>query len=104
MAEPDDDKLFADLSRPTTSDEREAIDRIELKDDDLDKFMDLLRKGLIEASAAAEQAVQDNFALRVETSIRVSRPVYDKSDHTIGEVVGRKDVSAKIAAKKVYKK
>lgn len=89
------------LTRFTTAEERENIEGIALDDGDVAHFMDLLSKGLVTAAAASDAAVQDDMALTVETSVRISRPVRDGDQ--LAEVVGREVVTGRIKARKVYK-
>ncbi|MEU0030838.1 hypothetical protein [Streptomyces sp. NPDC006335] len=88
------------LTRFTTSEERENIVGIDLDPADVDHYMDAVRKGLVEAASAADEAVQDNFGLRAEVSIRLSRPVADGDD--VKEVVGRHTTEGRLRARKVY--
>ncbi|MDO0917758.1 hypothetical protein QQM39_45365 [Streptomyces sp. DT2A-34] len=88
------------LTRFTTSEERENIVGIDLDPVDVDHYMDIVRKGLVEAASAADAAVQDNFGLRAEVSIRLSRPVAEGDD--VKEVVGRHTATGRIKARKVY--
>lgn len=90
------------LTRFTTDEERENILGIELDAADVDKFVDLVRSGLVEAAADHDTPVQDNFALRAETTIRLSRPVR-AGDGRIVDHVGREVLEGTIRAKKVYK-
>jgi hypothetical protein len=90
------------ITRFTTEEERENIAGIELNQNDVDNFMDLLRKGLVEAAQLHETAVQGNFALRAETSIRLSRAVRDE-DNSVTELVGREMTEGTIRARKVFK-
>ena len=95
--------LFKNVTRYTTPEERKAIERIDLDPSDLDEFMTLLRKGLIEAAAVHEAAVQDNMALRVETTVRLSRPVYNEKTDRVEDLTGTTAVTGEINATKVYK-
>jgi hypothetical protein len=89
------------LTRFTTPEERENIAGIELEPDDIDHFMDLLRKGLIEAAAIHEGAVQENFGLSVETTISLSRPVKGE-DGAVVELEGKERVEGRLRARKVF--
>lgn len=95
---------FKNVSRYTTAEEKNLIKSIELDPKDIDEFIEMFKKGLIEASSGAQQAVQDNFALRIESTIRVSRPVYNEKNDVVEDLVGKADVIGKISAKKNYKK
>jgi hypothetical protein len=90
------------ITRFTTAEERENIAGIELDSVDVDHFVDLVRKGLVDAAADHEAAVQDNFALRAETSIRLSRPVRNEQGEVV-DVVGRGLLEGTIRGRKVYK-
>ena len=90
-----------DITRYTTPEERANTKRIELDEIDMAKFTEMLRKGLIEAAAENVQAVQENFALRAEMSIRLSRAVRnDRGEVT--ELVGRDLLEGTIRARKVF--
>jgi len=89
------------LTRFTTTEERENTKCIELDTADLEKFMELLRSGMIEAAAEHVAAVQDNFALRAEMTIRLSRPVRDNQGE-VTELVGRNMLEGTVRARKVY--
>jgi hypothetical protein len=91
-----------EVTRFTTPEEREEIAGIELDPADVDHFMDMVRKGLIEAAAQHESAVQKNFALSAETSIRLSRPVRGDNGE-VTELVGRHLTAGRVRARKVYK-
>jgi len=65
--------------------------------------MALLRKGLIEAAAVHEKAVQDNMALRVETTVRLSRPVYNEQRDRVEDLTGTTAVTGEINARKIFK-
>jgi hypothetical protein len=94
-------KRQTEITRFTTPEERANTAGIELLEEDLDHFMDLLRKGLIEAAAEHVTAVQCNFALSAEMSIRLSRPVRnDKGEVT--ELVGRNMLEGTIRARKIF--
>jgi hypothetical protein len=95
---------FKNVSRMTTPEEQEAIEAIELEARDLDEFMEKLRQGMIQAASAHKHAVQDNFALRVETTVRLSRPVLSESENKVEDLVGKAEVSGDVKAKKKYKK
>jgi hypothetical protein len=90
------------ITRYTTAEERENIIGIELDASDVDKFVELVRAGLVEAAADHEGAVQDNFALRAENSIRLSRPVRDENGQVV-DLVGRELLEGTIRGRKVYK-
>lgn len=90
------------ITRYTTPEERENIAGIELDAADVENFMDLLRKGLVEAASQHDTTVQGNFALRAETSIRLGRAVRD-SDGRVAEHVGREMTEGVIRARKVFK-
>jgi len=98
-----DDKLFKNVTRYTTEEEQHAVERIDLNAEDLDEFMTLLRKGLVEAAACHEKCVQDNMALRVETTFRLSRPVYNSETDRVEDFAGVTTVTSEIKAAKVYK-
>ncbi|WTO32905.1 hypothetical protein OG399_45500 [Streptomyces achromogenes] len=53
---------------------------------DVDEFVNLLRNGLIEAPADHETTQQDNFALRAETSEKLSRPVLNGHGEVVEEL------------------
>ena len=89
------------LTRYTTDEERANIVGVNLDDVGVDHFMDLVRKGLVQAASRHEAAVQDDMALSAEVSIRLSRPVKAASGE-IEEVVGRETVEGRITARKVY--
>lgn len=89
------------ITRFTTQEERDNIAGIELDPTDVDHFMDQLRKGLVEAAADHVTAVQGNFALRAETSIRLSRPVRDE-DGNVVDHVGRNLLEGTLKARKVF--
>jgi hypothetical protein len=88
------------LTRFTTPEEKSNIAGISLDDTDVSHFMDQLHKGLITAAAMADGAVQDDMALSVEATVRVSRPVRDGED--IVDLVGREVVDGRVKARKVY--
>jgi len=90
-----------DLTRRTTAEEQKNIVGIDLDGGDVDKFMEMFRKGLVSATALHEAAVQNNMALSVEATVRIGRPVRE-DDGTIGEIVGREVVSGRIEATKRY--
>lgn len=90
-----------ELTRFTTPEERANIAGIEIEADDIDHFMDLLRKGLIEAAAQHDAAVQENFGLRVETSIRLSRPVR-ADDGEVVELKAEEQIAGRLRARKVF--
>ncbi|MFI6686642.1 hypothetical protein [Streptomyces sp. NPDC050485] len=58
-----------------------------LNSGDVDEFVGMLRKGLIEAPSDHETSDQDNFALRAQTSERLERPVRNESGEVV-EMVG----------------
>jgi hypothetical protein len=91
----------ADLTRYTTDAERENIVGVNLSDQDVDHFMDLVRKGLVTAASRHDAAVQDDMALSAEVSIRLSRPVRAEGGD-VEEVVGREVVEGRLTARKVY--
>lgn len=104
MKPKDRNEVFKNVTRFATEDERQAVERIDLDPRELDNVMEMLRKGLIEAASIHEAAVQDNMALRVETSIRLSRPVYNDESDSVEELVGKAEVQSEVTAKKVRKK
>ncbi|MYU01445.1 MULTISPECIES: hypothetical protein [unclassified Streptomyces] len=65
------------LSRFTTPDERANISGINLNESDVDQFLSMMKQGLLSAASAHDAAVQDNFGLRADVSVRLSRPVND---------------------------
>jgi len=91
-----------DRTRLTTPGERENIAGIELDPTEVDHFMDLVRKGLVEAASAHDAAVQDNFGLRAEVAVRLTRSVAD-ADGSVSEIVGDEVVGGHVGARKVYK-
>ena len=97
------DKLFKNVTRYTTDEEREKIKRIDVNPEDIENVMELLRNGLIEAAGSHDAAVQDNMALSAEFTVRLSRPVYNKDEDSVEELVGKKEVKTTVRAKKVYK-
>jgi hypothetical protein len=99
-----DDEIFKNVTRYTTPSEREQIKGIEIDARDLDEFMDKMRKGMIAAADAHKHAVQDNFAMRVEGTVRLSRPVYDSTSDQVDELVGLGKVNGQVSAVKAYKK
>lgn len=90
-----------DVTRYTTPQERNNIVGIALDPTDVDAFVDLIKKGLVEAAADHETTVQDNFALRAETTVRLSRPVRDENGQVV-EHVGRELLEGTIRGRKVY--
>ena len=74
---------------------------IELDSSDVDKFMTMLRAGLIEAAADHQHAVQDNFALRADTTIRLSRPVRN-ADGEVVDHAGESVLEGTIRGRKLY--
>lgn len=90
-----------DVTRFTTPDERSNTKNVELEAVDVGYFTELLRKGLIQAAAEHVAAVQDNFALRAEMSIRLSRPVRNEKGEIV-ELVGREVLEGTIRARKIY--
>lgn len=93
--------LFKNVTRYSTPEERETVERIDLNPAELDRFMGMLRQGLIEAVSVHEAAVQNNMALRVETSVRLSRPVYNATTDRVEELVGEVKVQGELSATKV---
>jgi hypothetical protein len=93
----------SELTRYLTAEEREKIDRIELDPHDLEQFMKLMKQGLLRAACRHDAAVQDNFALRAETSIRLTRPVYNSETGLVDQLVGDSQVGGEIRGKKIYK-
>lgn len=99
---PDDQNVFKNVSRFTTPHEQTLIDEIEIEAEDLDEFMELLRQGMIQAAQPHKHAVQDNFALRVETTIRLSRPVYNEEEDSVEELIGEEKLKGKLMGRKRY--
>jgi hypothetical protein len=97
-----DENVFKNVSRQTTLEEQALINQIEIEADDLDEFMELLRQGMIQAAQPHKHAVQDNFALRVETTIRLSRPVYNAEDDVVEELIGEEKIQGKLTGIKRY--
>lgn len=95
--------VFKNVTRYATRTERAQVERIELDPKELDGFMDLLRKGLIEAAAFHDAAVQNCMALNAELSIRLSRPVYNEKTDQVEDLVGSNVVRGALKAKKVMK-
>jgi hypothetical protein len=96
-------KIFKNVSRYTTPEEQAQVERIDLDPEDLDRFMDMLRSGLLQAAAVHDTAVQRNFALSAETSIRLSRPVYNAETDLVEQHEGKIEIKARLKAHKVYK-
>ena len=90
------------LTRYLTEEERAQVERIELDPDDLEQFMRLIKQGLLRAASRHDAAVQDNFALRAETSIRLSRPVLNTETGDVDQLAGEAEISSQIRGKKVY--
>jgi hypothetical protein len=95
--------VFKNVTRYATPDERDQVERIELDPKDLDGFMELLRKGLIEAASMHDAAVQGCMALNAELSIRLSRPVYNAETDMVEELVGTESVRGSLRASKIMK-
>ncbi|GAB5545563.1 MAG: hypothetical protein RLO52_29410 [Sandaracinaceae bacterium] len=95
--------VFKNVTRYATPDERDQVERIELDPKDLDGFMELLKKGLIEAASMHDAAVQGCMALNAELSIRLSRPVYNAETDMVEELVGTERVRGSLRASKVMK-
>lgn len=93
--------MAPDLTRYTTDAEKANIVGVNLDENDVTHFMDLVSKGLVTAAAKHDDAVQDDMALSAEVSVRLSRPVR-AADGAIEEVVGREVVSGHLTARKVY--
>jgi hypothetical protein len=96
--------IFANVTRYTTPEERAKVERIDLDPKDIDEFMELLKKGLVEAAGAHDAAVQNNIALSAEVSVRLSRPVYNEKLNLVEELVGTSTVKSALSASKIYKK
>ncbi len=90
-----------DITRFTTPEERNNTLGVELEKADIEHFTELLRKGLVEAAAEHVHAVQNNFALRAEMSVRLSRPVRNEQGE-VTELVGRNLLEGVIRARKIY--
>lgn len=95
------EKSEEEVTRYTTAEERDKIAGIEFEAEDIDHFIDLLRKGLVEAASVHEGAVQENFGLSVTTSIRLSRPVRGE-DGNVTELAGEEKVEGRVRARKVF--
>lgn len=93
----DDDKL----SRFTTPEERANISGINLNESDVEAFLEMMRNGLLGGASAHSGAVQDNFALRAEVTVRLSRPVSDTED-SVTELSSVVSHVAKLRASKEY--
>lgn len=89
------------LTRFTTEGERENIAGISLNDEDVDNFLEQMRLGLIDAAQMHDTAVQDNMGLRVETTVRLSRPVRSE-DGEVVEHVGRATVEGNVRGAKMF--
>ena len=99
-----EDTVFKNVTRLLTPEERARVERINLDPKDIDHFLDLVRRGLVQAASAHDAAVQDNVGLSVEASIRLTRPVYNQETDSVEELKGKSEVQGQIAAKKIYKK
>lgn len=64
-------------SRFTTQEERANISGINLNESDVDQFLGMMKKGLLNSASVHDAAVQDNFGLRADVTVRLSRPVND---------------------------
>jgi hypothetical protein len=102
MSEDKPDQIFRNVTRYSTDEERAAVDRIDISAEDLEEVMKLVRRGLLEAALVHEGAVQENFALRVETSVRLSRPVYNEESDQVEELVSRAEVDTTVNAHKIF--
>lgn len=89
------------LTRYTTAEEREKIKGVSFKQEEVEKFMEMVQKGLLEAASAHEAAVQDNMTLSAEVSIKLSRPVQNKNDG-VDHLKGKSKTTMKIQANKEY--
>jgi len=98
------DALFKNVTRYTSAEEREKIERIELNDEDIHHFMELLKNGLIEAASVHDAAVQDNMALSAEFSVKLSRPVYNEKTDSVESLSGKSEINSVVRARKVFKK
>ncbi|NHU42994.1 hypothetical protein [Rhodococcus sp. A14] len=97
------EQVFKNVTRYTTEEERAKVERIELDPDDLDGFMDLLRKGLLEAASTHDAAVQNCMNLTAELSIRLSRPVYNEERDLVENLEATEIVRGELRAKKIMK-
>ena len=97
------ENVFKNVSRLLPAEEQAAIESIELEAHELDEFMEKLRQGMIQAASASKHAVQDNFALRVETTIKLSRPVYNEETDKVEDLVGKAEVSGEVKARKIQR-
>jgi hypothetical protein len=95
------DTLPDGLTRFTTLEERENIAGIALNPEDVDSFLSELKKGLMDAAQMHDTAVQDNFGLRAETTVRLSRPVRDE-DGSIVDHVGIRMATSTIRGEKIF--
>ncbi|BCJ65703.1 hypothetical protein [Polymorphospora rubra] len=89
------------LSRFTTPEERANVSGINLNESDVDQFLEMMKKGLLNSAAVHEAAVQDNFGLRAEVTVRLSRPVNDGTGG-IAEVESFAKHGGEIRASKEY--
>lgn len=96
-----DEQHEEQVTRYTTPEERENIAGIEIEAEDIDHFLELLRKGLVEAAAVHEAAVQENFGLSVESSIKLSRPVRNDEGEVV-ELEGEQKIEGRLRAHKVF--
>lgn len=90
-----------ELTRFTTAEERDNIAGIALDQSDVAEFLDQLKKGLLDAAQMHDTAVQDNFGLRAETTVRLSRPVRDQ-DGAVVEHVGHQMITGTIRGEKIF--
>jgi hypothetical protein len=100
---PESTSDIKNLTRKTTQAERDLIESIEVNAEDLERFMEQFRQGLLTASQGMKHAVQDAPALRADVSIRISRPVLSDSGDFIENLVDSVDIAGQINANKKYK-
>ncbi len=94
---------YKNITRRTTDSERAQIERIDLNDDDVDRIVDLFRDGLRETAQFHSAAVQNNFHIRAEVSVRLSRPVQSEDGSRVDEFVSRGTISESIESNKIFK-
>ncbi|AOJ70005.1 MULTISPECIES: hypothetical protein [Burkholderia] len=94
---------YENITRRTTDEERAQIERIDLNDGDIERLVDLFRDGLRETAQFHSAAVQNNFQIRAEVSVRLSRPIQSEDGARVEEIVSRSTIDETIESKKVFK-
>lgn len=93
--------MSENLSRFTTDAERANISGINLNEADVDQFLTMMKKGLLSAAGVHDAAVQDNFGLRADVTVRLSRPINDGAGG-VTEVESFSAETGEIRASKAY--